>query len=132
MACQASIVGLLLLYVAGHQYPRYADLQVVQRGEGRREEPASHRKDRARRDSGRRHPAVRGGPRCGTVCCHRCLLFMAIVEDAFPSRSDGSKQPLSPYRGSYAASEADHEYRHLISHRVLHDAWSRPRCISPE
>src|SRR5262245_52097738 len=46
------------------------------------------------------------------------LLFMAIVEDAFPSRSDGRKQPLRPYRGSYAASEADHEYRHLISHRV--------------
>ena len=59
-----------------------------------------------------------GALRWGTVCCHRGLLFMAIVEDAFPSRSDGRKQPLRPYRGSYATSEADHEYRHLISHRV--------------
>ena len=66
------------------------------------------------------HESVTGtqSSRCGTVCCHRGLLFMAIVEDAFPSRSDGRKQPLRPYRGSYAASEADHEYRHLISHRV--------------
>src|SRR5215813_10090968 len=67
-----------------------------------------------------------GALRWGTVCCHRGLLFMAIVEDAFPSRSDGRKQPLRPYRGSYPASEANHEYRHLISHRVRAECGSLP------
>jgi len=65
------------------------------------------------------HESVTGLHVAGTLVAIG-LLFMAIVEDAFPSRSDGRKQPLRPYRGSYAASKADHEYRHLISHRILH------------
>jgi hypothetical protein len=36
----------------------------------------------------------------------------SIVEYALPTRFDGRKQSLRPYRGSDPASESDQEYRH--------------------
>jgi hypothetical protein len=51
----------------------------------------------------------------GRIGADRRSVFAAIVEDAFPPRFNGRKQSLRPYCCSDAASEADHEYGHVLA-----------------
>jgi hypothetical protein len=66
------------------------------------------------------HPVLAGRSRLsvahdGRIGADRRSVFAAIVEDAFPPRFNGRKQSLRPNCCSDAASEADHEYGHVLA-----------------